>query len=123
MIRRALARYLQGLDYQVSTAPDGPTALRVLAEAPDIAVMLTDVRMPGMSGVQLVAQALAQRPDLAILMLTAVDDPKTAAACLELGAYAYLTKPTDLEQLHQHIEDALRRRELRSAQRGADAGA
>jgi putative two-component system response regulator len=74
--------------------------------------MLCDIRMPQMTGVELVPKALAAEADLAIIMLTAIDDPKTAIECLRLGAYDYLIKPLDLEELDVSLRSALRRRQL-----------
>jgi len=75
-------------------------------------LMLCDVRMPGVSGVELVPRVLERDPDVAILMLTAVDEPRTAVECLKLGAYDYLIKPVDLDELELAMRTALRRRQL-----------
>src|SRR5438034_3298034 len=73
--------------------------------------MLCDIRMPGTSGVDLVPQALDTEPDLAILMLTAVNDAATAALCMQRGAMDYLTKPVELEDLGRAVQRALKRRD------------
>jgi len=78
----------------------------------DVALMLCDVRMPGMSGVDLVPQALEVAPDLAIVMLTAVNDATTAALCMQRGAFDYLIKPIDLAHLSRAITNALERRHI-----------
>jgi cyclic di-GMP phosphodiesterase len=110
-IRQALDRYLRRVGYRVVQAEDGETALQRLAEANPQA-MLCDIRMPKMTGVELVPKALAAQADLAIIMLTAIDEPKTAIECLRLGAYDYLIKPLDLEELDVSLQGALRRRQL-----------
>jgi putative two-component system response regulator len=74
--------------------------------------LLSDIRMPHMSGVELVPKALAQDPDIAIIMLTAIDEPRTAVECLKLGAHDYLIKPVDLEELELSLQAALRARQL-----------
>jgi putative two-component system response regulator len=74
--------------------------------------MLCDIRMPETSGVELLPQMLARDPDLAIIMLTAIDEPRTAIDCLKLGAYDYLIKPVDLEELELSLQHALRQRQL-----------
>jgi DNA-binding NtrC family response regulator len=74
--------------------------------------MLCDIRMPEMSGVELLPKVLAQDADLAIIMLTAIDEPRTAIECLKLGAYDYLIKPVDLEELELSLQHALRQRQL-----------
>jgi DNA-binding NtrC family response regulator len=68
--------------------------------------------MPNMSGVELVPKALAADSDLAIIMLTAIDEPRTAIDCLKLGAYDYLIKPVDLDELEMSLQGALRQRQL-----------
>ncbi len=110
-IRQALDRFLSRLGYRVVQASSGAEALdRQAAEAPQ--AMLSDIRMPNMTGVELVPKALAQDSDLAILMLTAIDEPRTAIECLKLGAYDYLIKPVDLDELEMSLQGALRQRQL-----------
>src|SRR5467141_100431 len=110
-IRQALDRFLTRLGYRVLQAASGAEALdRQAAEQPQM--MLSDIRMPNMSGVELVPKALAADSDLAIIMLTAIDEPRTAIECLKLGAYDYLIKPVDLDELEVSLTNALRRRQL-----------
>ena len=110
-IRQALDRFLTRLGYRVLQAASGAEALeRQVADSPH--VMLSDIRMPNMSGVELVPKALAQDADLAVVMLTAIDEPRTAIECLKLGAYDYLIKPVDLEELELSLQHALRQRQL-----------
>ena len=103
-IRQALDRYLKRLGYRVSQAENGAAALQQIMQDPPHA-MLCDIRMPHMTGVELVPKALAAEADLAIIMLTAIE-------CLRLGAYDYLIKPLDLEELDVSLRSALRRRQL-----------
>src|SRR3989475_4133460 len=110
-IRHALDRFLTRLGYRVLQATSGAEALeRQAVDSPD--VMLSDIRMPNMSGVELVPKALAQDADLAVIILTAIDEPRTAIECLKLGAYDYLIKPVDLEELELSLQHALRQRQL-----------
>ncbi|HET7790075.1 MAG TPA: response regulator [Gemmatimonadales bacterium] len=110
-IRQALSRFLTRIGYRALQAEDAAAALaKIGAEHPQ--AMLCDIRMPNASGVELVPKALAQDPDLAILMLTAIDEPRTAIECLRLGAFDYLIKPVDLEELEVSLQGALRRRQL-----------
>jgi len=108
-IRLALARFLRARGYDVRTAADANEALTRLQREP-FAAMLCDVRMPGMSGVELVPHALAVAPELAITILTAVNDAPTATEALSSGAYDYLMKPIELRDLHTALERALARR-------------
>jgi len=118
-IRSALQRFLKGLELPSFTAASGAEALEVLRTTP-IALMLADIRMPGMSGIDLVPQAVAIDPDLAVVMLSAVNDATTAALCMQRGAMDYLTKPLDLDDLARAVQAALRRRDERRATRELD---
>lgn len=110
-IRHALNRFLSRLGYRVLQAASGAEALdQQAAELPH--AMLSDIRMPNMTGVELVPKALAHDSDLAIIMLTAIDEPRTAIECLKLGAYDYLIKPVDLDELQLSLQGALRQRQL-----------
>ncbi len=109
-IRDALQRFLALQHFQVLTAGSGTEALQAL-RSNSVALMLCDIRMPGTSGVDLVPQALQVAPDLAILMLTAVNDATTAALCMQRGAMDYLTKPIELDELSRAVQRALKRRD------------
>src|SRR5256886_12180053 len=110
-IRQALTRFLTRVGYKVSAAANAAEALeRVASDHPT--AMLCDIRMPETSGVELLPKVLAQDPDLAIIMLTAIDEPRTAIECLKLGAYDYLIKPVDLDELELSLQHALRERQL-----------
>jgi putative nucleotidyltransferase with HDIG domain len=108
-IRNALRRFLAGRQFEVHTAGSGNDALAVLREH-EISLMLSDIRMPGMSGVDLVPQALEVAPNLAVVMLSAINDATTAALCMQRGAMDYLTKPLELDDLERAVQRALRRR-------------
>jgi DNA-binding NtrC family response regulator len=110
-IRQALNRFLTRLGYRVLQAASAAEALdQQAADLPH--AMLSDIRMPNMTGVELVPKALAHDSDLAIIMLTAIDEPRTAIECLKLGAYDYLIKPVDLDELQLSLQGALRQRQL-----------
>jgi DNA-binding NtrC family response regulator len=110
-IRQALNRFLSRLGYRVLQAASAAEALdQQAADLPH--AMLSDIRMPNMTGVELVPKALAHDSDLAIIMLTAIDEPRTAIECLKLGAYDYLIKPVDLDELQLSLQGALRQRQL-----------
>lgn len=115
-IRQALARFLTSRGYQARQASSGEEALAQLHDD-DVALMLLDVRMPGMSGMDVVPEALHLSPDLAIMMLSAVTDATSAAICMQRGAMDYLTKPIELTSLAGAIERALRRRDTQLQER------
>jgi putative nucleotidyltransferase with HDIG domain len=110
-IRNALRKYLKQQQFEVYTAGSGDEALQQL-RLHKVALMLSDIRMPGTSGVDLVPQALEIEPELAILMLTAVNDATSAALCMQRGAMDYLTKPIELADLGRAVQRALKRREM-----------
>ena len=110
-VRTVLARFLDRHGYRSLQAASAADALRI-QETEQPAVILADIRMPDVTGVELVPRALAQDPDVCIVMLTAVDEPRTAIECLRLGAYDYLLKPVDLDELELSLRSGLRQREL-----------
>jgi cyclic di-GMP phosphodiesterase len=109
-IRNALKKFLAQQQFESYAAASGDEALDQLRRH-KIALMLCDIRMPGTSGVDLVPQALEIEPDLAILMLTAVNDATSAALCMQRGAMDYLTKPIELADLARAVQRALKRRD------------
>ncbi|HVH67248.1 MAG TPA: HD domain-containing phosphohydrolase [Gemmatimonadales bacterium] len=110
-IRNALKKFLTQQQFEVYTAGTGDEAVQQLRRH-RVALMLCDIRMPGTSGVDLVPQALEVEPELAILMLTAVNDATSAALCMQRGAMDYLTKPIELADLGRAVQRALKRREM-----------
>ncbi len=118
-VRNVLATFLERRGYAVAQAPNGEQALEQLASR-RFAAMLCDIRMPVMSGTELLPRALAADADLAIIMLTGVDEPASAISCLKLGAADYLIKPVDLDELQHSLHQALRRRELEIERRSLE---
>ncbi|MDB4899401.1 MAG: two-component response regulator, partial [Gemmatimonadetes bacterium] len=110
-IRTALARFLRGRGYEVQMAESGAAAL-ALIEQESFVVMLCDVRMPNMTGLEVVPRALKLDGNLAILMLTAVNDASAAPEALSSGAMDYLVKPIELPALHSAVERAAHKRHL-----------
>jgi putative two-component system response regulator len=110
-IRTALARFLRSRGYEVEVAESGIAAL-IMLERQRFALMVCDVRMPGMTGLEVVPEALQLDPDLAILMLSAVNDAPTATDALSHGAMDYLVKPTELVDLQRAVERCTHRRQL-----------
>lgn len=119
-IRLVLAKYLRTRGFEVATAESGDAALEVLAGA-RFDLMLCDVRMPGLSGVEIVSSALEADPDLGIVMLSAVNDASTAADAMAQGVLDYLLKPIELQQLYDAVMRALHKRALRKDSRRVDA--
>ena len=108
-IRLALRKFLRSRGYEVEIAGSGEQAMQILDNG-SFSLMLCDVRMPGMTGVQLVPLAREKDQDLAIIMLTAVNDAATATEVLSAGASDYLMKPVELADLQQAVDRALVKR-------------
>jgi putative two-component system response regulator len=115
-IRRAIGKFLRTRGFDVITAESGDEALQQLAQQ-GFVLMLCDVRMPGLSGVDVVPRALQLDSELAIMMLTAVNDAPTATESLSHGAMDYLMKPVELADLEVAIDRALHKRALLIEQR------
>jgi len=118
-IRLALSRFLRTRRFEVEAADSGPAALEVL-ERQRFSLMLCDLRMPGMTGLEVVPQALQRDGDLGIIMLTAVNDAGSATEALSKGAFDYLTKPVELPDLQAAVERAMQRRTRSMEQRAVD---
>ncbi len=116
-IRLALGKFLRSRGYEVETVSSGAEAIATLRDSPPFGLMLCDVRMPGMHGLEVVPPALSMDADLAILMLSAVNDVPTATEALAMGALDYLMKPIELPDLEEAISRALHKRQLRIEQR------
>ena len=118
-IRTPLSMFLRSRGYDVHVADSGARALALRNEQ-KFMLMLCDVRMPGLTGVEIVPHALRADPDLAIVMLTAVNDAPTATGALSSGALDYLMKPIELGDLESAVERALHRRSLAIEQRNVE---
>jgi putative two-component system response regulator len=118
-IRTAIARFLRTQGYEVEVVESGPAAIAMLKRQRFV-VMLCDVRMPEMTGLDVLPEALRLDSDLAVLMLTAVNDAETATDALSHGAMDYLVKPVELADLHRAVERAAHRRKLEIERRNVE---
>jgi DNA-binding NtrC family response regulator len=110
--RTALVSLLDEEGYSMESAADGFKALPKLEEfAPDL--LLTDLKMPGMDGLELMQRARAADPECAVVVMTAHGAVESAVSAMQQGAVGYLTKPINFEELVLNIERALERRRLR----------
>jgi len=98
IVRDSLASWLEEDGYHVDAAPDGPTALAKLAQQP-YNILLVDLKMPGMDGLQVLAQAKSLQPDTPVIIITAYATVDTAVQAMKQGAYDYLVKPFEPEEL------------------------
>ena len=110
--RELLVAQVRHMGYDCDEAPSGPKLLALARFGPPPALVLSDMEMPSMSGLQLLRALLELGHEIQVVMVTARDDLTTARKCLRAGAYDYLTKPYDLEELSQTIGRALERRRL-----------
>ncbi len=107
-LERALRR-----TYRVVTVESAERALAVLDEQ-EADILLSDVRMPGMDGLTLLQRALARRPELVCILLTAYGNVETAVEAMKRGAFDFLTKPVNLDHLDLLLQRALRSRDMAS---------
>ena len=107
----SLKRLLQMEGYQVITAEDGREAIELAAgRKPDLVIM--DVQMPGMDGLTALARIKNDQPQIQVIMMTAYSTIDKAIAAMKQGAFDYLAKPFDNEELLSRVRDALKSREL-----------
>ncbi|HVV85568.1 MAG TPA: sigma-54 dependent transcriptional regulator, partial [Kofleriaceae bacterium] len=109
-----LTEVLRERGWSVATARSGNQALLLVD---DVSVVVTDLQMPGMSGLELITAINARDPALPVILLTAHGSEKIAVSAVKAGAYDYLTKPFDIDEVSIVIERALEARRLRVANR------
>jgi len=113
--RGPLARRLEKRGIASAEAGSGQAALELLAQRPFDAVIL-DVKMPGLDGLQTMAAIKKGQPDLEVILLTGQASAADGVAGIKAGAFDYLTKPVEIEQLAGKIRQAVERREMRQEQ-------
>jgi putative two-component system response regulator len=106
-----LSRWLTSEGYSCDTANKGEMAVQLL-EQKEFDLVVSDIMMPGMSGIDLLTVVRSLFRDTAVVMVTAVDERKTAVLALELGAYGYVIKPFDRNEILISVVNALERRRL-----------
>jgi CheY-like chemotaxis protein len=111
LFRQQFRRDLRAERFTMQFARSAAQALRQIgdAESATLILILSDINMPGMSGLELLPRAKAARPDVPVIMITAYGDAETKRKALEAGAEALLTKPIDFASLRSEIETRLRR--------------
>jgi DNA-binding NtrC family response regulator len=115
--RTAMATGLRRVGYLVEELDNGEAALALVEAGEVIDVLITDVRMPGIDGYEVVRRARTLQPSLAILMVTAFGDVDGAVQALQGGADDYLTKPVNLVELRKRVELQLERIALNQTNR------
>ncbi|MBO5607885.1 MAG: sigma-54-dependent Fis family transcriptional regulator [Treponema sp.] len=110
-IREGLAANFELEDYDVKTAATGEEGL-ALIEKGDIDLVITDLRMPGISGEKVLAKVTAETPGIPVIILTGHGSIDSAVDAMRHGAYDFLTKPLNLDQLTMIVKRALESREM-----------
>jgi len=111
LFRQQFRRDLRAGRFTMEFAQSAPAALECIggASAASLILILSDINMPGMSGLELLPKAKAIRPDVPIIMITAYGDADTKRKALENGAEALLTKPIDFGALRNEIDTRVER--------------
>ena len=111
LFRQQFRRDLRAGRFVMEFAQSAPAALKCISDASEatLVLILSDINMPGMSGLELLPKAKAARPDVPIIMITAYGDAETKRKALEGGAEALLTKPIDFAILRGEIDTRIER--------------
>ncbi|EDX87394.1 response regulator receiver domain protein [Synechococcus sp. PCC 7335] len=107
-IRLTVAQALSSQGYEVATAIDGSTALEQLKETPTD-LLLLDIQMPGMTGIEVLQKAITQQPSLKVVMVSAHGSVDNAVEAMKLGAVDYLQKPFTPSELRELVNRVLER--------------
>jgi two-component system NtrC family response regulator len=110
-LRRVTQLKLQQAGYEAMTASDGAQALEVLAKHPQDLV-LTDLKMPGMSGIELLQKIKEEYPEVVVIVVTAYGTIESAVEAMRLGAYDYIIKPVNADALKLIVSRALEHHRL-----------
>ena len=106
LFRQHFRRDLRAGRFTMEFAQSGPAALQLIGEMADasLILILSDINMPGMTGLELLPKAKSVRPDVPVIMITAYGDAETKRQALEGGAEALFTKPIDFGMLRGEID-------------------
>jgi len=109
LFRQQFRRDLKSGRFTMEFAPSAPVALKRAAEirGPSLILILSDINMPGMSGLEMLSKVRAERPDVPVIMITAYGDTETRRKAIENGAVELLTKPIDFAVLRLEIDKRL----------------
>jgi DNA-binding NtrC family response regulator len=119
-LRRVLGAQLSRDGYEVHAVADGKAALRILQEQ-YVDVVITDLRMPELDGLELMRRALALEPELPVVIITAHGTVDNAVEALKSGAFDYITKPFDQNEVRNVVRKALRTRALAATEARQEA--
>ncbi len=111
-VRRSLRRVTELEGLATTDAGSGEEGLEILDENPEISLVISDIYMPEMSGVEFLREIRERYPDTSVIMLTGVAEVTTAVSCLQLGAMDYISKPVMVDELRVRVARALEKRDL-----------
>lgn len=114
-MREFLSIFLEKQGYRVATAADGEKALK-MAQEEHFDLAISDIRMPGLNGLELLARLKPMQPDLTFILITAFASPGDAVMAMKNGAFDYITKPFNLEEVKRIVETALSKKETKAEQ-------
>ncbi|HZP17384.1 MAG TPA: response regulator, partial [Terriglobales bacterium] len=112
-IREVVSSMLTSANFECVQSSSGREALALLQSGEEFSLMLSDLMMPGMDGEALLAASKERYPDMPVVMVTAVHDVSVALSAIRNGAYDYLLKPFDREQLLATVRRAMENRRLK----------
>jgi CheY-like chemotaxis protein len=109
LFRQQFRRDLRSGRFHMEFAPSALAALERATDTrdPSLILILSDINMPGMSGLEMLPEVRAKRPDVPVIMITAYGDSETRRKAIERGAEGLLTKPIDFAVLRQEIDNRL----------------
>jgi CheY-like chemotaxis protein len=109
LFRQQFRRDLKSGRFTMEFAPSAPAALARVANVadPSLILILSDINMPGMTGLEMLPKVRSQRPEVPVIMITAYGDAETRRKAIENGAVGLLTKPIDFVLLRHEIDNRL----------------
>jgi DNA-binding NtrC family response regulator len=116
IVIRSCRRILDDSIYVVDSTHDGQDALRKVDET-EYDLMILDIMMPGMDGLEVLQNVKERHPDVDVIMMTGLSEIQTAVKAMKLGAFDYLSKPFDPDELKLVVDRALERRQLQQENR------
>jgi putative two-component system response regulator len=111
-VRNSIARVTQMLGLSPLEAASGDEALEILTREGEVPVVISDVNMPGLHGIEFLEEVVKRFPETGVLMLSGVSDVKVAVQCLDKGALDYISKPALIEEVRARLAKALEKRDL-----------
>src|SRR6056297_3408233 len=111
IVIRSCRRILAGSDFEIDEAHDGLEGLEQVSKQ-DYDMLILDIKMPKMNGIELLRRVKESKPDLDVIMITGLQEIDTAVEAMKLGAFDYLPKPFDPDELQRVVDRAFERRRL-----------